>query len=123
MRQFSLIQTTARSPILQVLKTSVAVIASWLLCSVLFQQAAPIFAAIAALIVVQPSVNQSLAKGVERSVGVILGVVLAYGVGFWFGTASWVVLAAIVLAQWSTRKADAQTKTGVGSEDPTPVNL
>ena len=33
------------------------------------------------------------------------------------------VLAAIVLAQWSTRKADAQTKTGVGSEDPTPVNL
>ncbi len=33
------------------------------------------------------------------------------------------VLAAIVLAQWSTRKVDAQTKTGVGSEDPTPVNL
>ena len=33
------------------------------------------------------------------------------------------VLAAIVLAQWTTRKADAQTKTGVGSEDPTPVNL
>ena len=38
------------------------------------------------------------------------------------------VLAAIILAQWSTRKTPssqdgAQTKTGVGSEDPTPVNL
>ena len=84
------LRSTARSPILQVLKTSVAVIAAWLLCSALFTQQAPIFAAIAALLVVQPSVNQSIAKGLERSVGVILGVVLAYGVGFWFGTASWV---------------------------------
>jgi drug/metabolite transporter (DMT)-like permease len=33
------------------------------------------------------------------------------------------VLAAIVLAQWSTRKIDTQTKTGAGSEDPAPVNL
>ena len=37
------------------------------------------------------------------------------------------VLAAIVLAQWSTRKTGpddtAQTKTGAGSEDPTPVKL
>ena len=100
------------------LKTSVAVIASWLLCSLLFQQAAPIFAAIAALIVVQPSVNQSLAKGLERSVGVILGVVLAYGVGFIFGTASWVVLAAIVialLAAWAL-------KLGPGSANQIPIS-
>ena len=38
-----------------------------------------------------------------------------------------VVLSAIILAQWSTRKtrpADAaQTKTGAGSEEPTPVKL
>lgn len=37
------------------------------------------------------------------------------------------VLAAIVLAQWSTRKTGpddaAQTKTGAGSEDPTPVKV
>jgi drug/metabolite transporter (DMT)-like permease len=33
------------------------------------------------------------------------------------------VLAAIVLAQWSTRKAEVETKTGAGSEDPTPANL
>jgi drug/metabolite transporter (DMT)-like permease len=38
-----------------------------------------------------------------------------------------IVLAAIVLAQWSTRKTGpddaARTKTGAGSEDPTPVKL
>ena len=66
---------TSRSPLLQVAKTSVAVIAAWLLSTLLLSQPLPIFAAIAALLVVQPSVNQSLAKGVERSVGVILGVV------------------------------------------------
>jgi uncharacterized membrane protein YgaE (UPF0421/DUF939 family) len=92
------LRASSRSPLLQVIKTSVAVIASWLLSSVIFAQPAPIFAAIAALLVVQPSVNQSIAKGLERSVGVILGVALAYGIGFAFGTGSAVVLVAIVLA-------------------------
>ena len=118
MRRLPLLQTSARSPILQVLKTSVAVIASWLLCAFLFQQPHPIFAAIAALIVVQPSVNQSLAKGVERSVGVILGVVLAYGIGYLFGKASWVVLGAIVIAlvvAWAL-------KLGQGSANQIPIS-
>ena len=112
------LRSTARSPILQVLKTSVAVIAAWLLCSALFTQQAPIFAAIAALLVVQPSVNQSIAKGLERSVGVILGVVLAYGIGFAFGTSAWVVLAAIVLAlvfSWVL-------KLGPGSANQIPIS-
>jgi uncharacterized membrane protein YccC len=118
MRRFPTIQTTARSPILQVLKTSIAVIAAWVLCAAIFPGAAPIFAAIAALIVVQPSVNQSLAKGIERSVGVILGVVLAYGVGFVFGNQWWVVLAAVVLsllAAWAL-------KLGPGSANQIPIS-
>lgn len=118
MRRFPTLQTTARSPILQVVKTSIAVIASWLLCATVFPGTAPIFAAIAALIVVQPSVSQSLAKGVERSVGVILGVVLAYGVGFVFGTASWVVLAAIVVAL----VAAWILKLGPGSANQIPIS-
>jgi uncharacterized membrane protein YccC len=81
----------------QVLKTSVAAVVAWLVCDLLFAQP-PIFAAIAALLVVQPSVNQSLSKGIERSVGVIAGVALAFGAGYLFGTASWVVLATIVVA-------------------------
>ncbi len=112
------LRSTARSPLLQVLKTSVAVVAAWLLCSALFTQTAPIFAAIAALLVVQPSVNQSIAKGLERSVGVILGVVLAYGIGFVFGRSGWVVLVAIVLAlllSWVF-------KLGPGSANQIPIS-
>jgi len=112
------LRASSRSPLLQVLKTSVAVIAAWLLCSLLFHQTAPIFAAIAALLVVQPSVNQSIAKGIERSLGVILGVALAYGIGFAFGTGGWIVLAAIVAAllfSWVLR-------LGPGSANQIPIS-
>ena len=112
------LRASSRSPLLQVLKTSVAVIAAWLLCGVLFHQTAPIFAAIAALLVVQPSVNQSIAKGIERSLGVILGVVLAYGIGFAFGTGGWIVLVAIVAAllfSWVLR-------LGPGSANQIPIS-
>ncbi|MES2172058.1 MAG: FUSC family protein [Actinomycetota bacterium] len=46
----------------------------------------------------QPSVNQSLFKGVERSVGVIVGVLIAYAAGTAFGHDAWVVLAVIVVS-------------------------
>lgn len=106
MRLFDSVRASARSPLLQVLKTSVAVVAAWLLSTLLLGQPLPIFAGIAALLVVQPSVNQSLAKGVERSLGVILGVLLAYGAGLVFGTSTWIVLAIVVvslLLAWALR--------------------
>jgi uncharacterized membrane protein YgaE (UPF0421/DUF939 family) len=106
MRLIASLRASTRSPLLQVLKTSVAAILSWLLCNLLLGQPLPIFAAIAALLVVQPSVNQSLSKGVERSLGVIAGVLLAYGAGLLFGRATWVVLGVIVLSlllSWALR--------------------
>jgi uncharacterized membrane protein YgaE (UPF0421/DUF939 family) len=92
------VRGSSRSPLLQVFKTSVAVVAAWLLSNLLLGQQLPIFAAIAALLVVQPSVNQSLAKGVERSIGVILGVLLAYGAGVVFGGSTWIVLGIVVVS-------------------------
>ena len=74
MRLTTVLQVSSRGPLLQVLKTSVATIGAWLLCNIMLGQPLPIFAAIAALLVVQPSVNQSLSKGVERSIGVVAGV-------------------------------------------------
>jgi uncharacterized membrane protein YccC len=106
MRLMASLRAASRSPLLQVLKTSVAAIVAWLICTAVLDQPLPIFAAIAALLVVQPSVNQSLAKGIERSVGVVFGVLLAYGAAMLFGHSSWIVLGIIVvslLVAWALR--------------------
>ena len=99
-------RATRRAPILQVLKSAVATIAAWLVAGWLIPGPLPVFAAIAALLVVQPSVDQSLGKAIERSVGVIAGVVIASALGLVFGPNSWVILLAIVvsiLAAWAAR--------------------
>ena len=92
------VRASKRVPILQIAKASVATIAAWLVAGWLIPGQLPIFAAIAALLVVQPSVNQSFGKAIERSIGVILGVVIATGLSFAFGQSSWVILLAIVIA-------------------------
>ncbi|MFT4124088.1 MAG: aromatic acid exporter family protein [Microbacteriaceae bacterium] len=89
------LRTSARTPVLQVLKTAVAVVISWIVCELAFEQP-PVFAAIASLLVVQPSVNQTLAKGLERSVGVVLGVAVAFAIGLLVGTGSAAVLAVVL---------------------------
>lgn len=87
-------------------KTSVAVGLAWVISQLLLPNELPIFAAIAAIFVVQPSINQSLGKAVERSLGVIGGVVIAYLIGLAFGQSSWIVLGTIVLCillAWALR--------------------
>ena len=99
-------RATKRVPILQVLKSAVATIAAWVVASWLIPGPLPIFAAIAALLVVQPSVNQALGKAIERSIGVILGVLVATGISFVLGQSTWVILLAIVVAMlvaWSLK--------------------
>ncbi|MBA8816266.1 uncharacterized membrane protein YgaE (UPF0421/DUF939 family) [Microbacterium halimionae] len=91
------IRAPRRTPLLQVLKSAIATIAAWLTASLVFPDATPVFAAIAALLVVQPSLNQSLAKALERSAGVIAGVAVASGLGILFGESTWVVVLAIAL--------------------------
>lgn len=92
------VRSAKRSPVLQVVKSAVATIGAWLIAGWLIPGPLPVFAAIAALLVVQPSVNQSLAKALERSIGVIVGVVIAVGLSLLLGPQSWVVLLAIVVA-------------------------
>ncbi|MDR5698572.1 FUSC family protein [Agromyces aerolatus] len=95
-----------RMPLLQVVKAVVATIGAWLVAGWLIPTPLPVFGAIAALLVVQPSVNQSFGKAIERSVGVILGVLVATGLVLLLGSASWVVLIAIaaaLLIAWALR--------------------
>jgi uncharacterized membrane protein YgaE (UPF0421/DUF939 family) len=103
---------------MQVLKTSIAAVLAWLVSTALLGQTLPVFAAIAALLVVQPSVNQSISRGIERSVGVILGVVLASTMGMLFGSSSWIVLLVIVsslLLGWALR-------LGISSANQIPIS-
>lgn len=118
MKLLTTLTLARRSPLLQVLKTSVAAVLAWLVAGFALQQPLPIFAAIAALLVVQPSVTQSIEKGVERSVGVIAGVVVALVAGQLFGDESWVILTVIIIAvlvAWALR-------LGPGSANQIPIS-
>jgi len=98
MRLLAVFRSSRRQPLLQVAKSAIATIAAWLVAGALFPEHLPVFAAIAALLVVQPSLNQSVAKAVERSVGVVAGVVVASLLALAFGESTWVILVAIAAA-------------------------
>ncbi|QIX26658.1 FUSC family protein [Nocardioides sp. JQ2195] len=96
MRFTDAFRASERAPLLQMVKTALATMLAWIVAGLAIPDGPPpVFAAIAAMLVVQPSLNQSLFKGIERSVGVIAGVVLASGLSIAFGGASWVVLLAV----------------------------
>lgn len=111
-RYARVIQTEGRSPLLQVLKTAAAAVIAWTVGLLLLPGQLPVFAAVAAIIVVQPSVNQTFAKGLERTFGVIAGVVVASVTQLVLGDSGWVVLIAIVvslLVGWALRLSQATT--------------
>ncbi|MDQ1173530.1 putative membrane protein YccC [Microbacterium testaceum] len=112
MRDSLTVRAPRRVPLLQVTKSAIAIVAAWLIAGWLVQGPPPIFAAIAALLVVQPSINQSFTRAVERSVGVIVGVVIAALLGLAFGSQPWVALlsagVALVVA-WAARISPGAT--------------
>ncbi|WP_285631668.1 FUSC family protein [Microbacterium arabinogalactanolyticum] len=112
MRFHATLRSARRAPLLQVLKSAAATIAAWLIAGWVLPGPLPVFAAIAALLVVQPSVNQSLSKAIERSAGVILGVIIAVLLTVVLGAQSWVVLAAVVVAMLAAWAMRASTGTG-----------
>lgn len=94
----SRLRAPARGPLLQAVKTSVATVLAWFVAVLLLPTELPVFAAIAALLVVQPSVNQSFGKALERSIGVIAGVLIASLIGLVFSNQTWVILLTVVVA-------------------------
>lgn len=82
----------SRIPLLQVVKTALAMVFAWGLSSILLAGDLPVFATIAALLIVQPSITQTLGRAFERSLGVIVGVLFAYATTLWFGTNEWIIL-------------------------------
>ena len=103
---------TARPSALQLFKAAGAAILSWFVCLLIFPGELPMFGAIAALIVVQESIDQSLTRGVERVVGVLFGVSVALGAGALFGQSSWLFIAAILVSMgvgWLLRMSATST--------------
>ncbi|MHA3683290.1 FUSC family protein [Leucobacter sp. HY1908] len=82
----------------QLLKGAAASILTWFVCGAIFTEQLPIFGAIAALLVMQDNVDQSLTKGIERVIGVLIGVSVAIGAGSLFGNQPWLFIAAIPAA-------------------------
>lgn len=107
MRLLSAVRASRRTPALQVAKSALATIGAWLLASWLIPLGPPpVFAAIAALLVVQPSLNQSYLKAIERSAGVVAGVVVASLVALAIPDPVWALPAAVaaaLLLAWATR--------------------
>ena len=95
-----------RSPLLQVAKSAAATLCAWLVAGWLIPGPPPVFAAIAALLTVQPSSNQSFGRGIERTVGVVAGVVVASAIGLLLGGGFWAIALAIacaLLLSWALR--------------------
>jgi uncharacterized membrane protein YccC len=95
-----------RLPMVQVGKTALAATLAWGVMEVGFTHAVPFFAALAALLCVQPSVRQSLSRAVERTGGVIAGVLVAFTFGHLLGVNTWSVgllLLASLLIAWLLR--------------------
>lgn len=106
MRFTSSFLATKRIPWLQVLKTFIAIAISWVVSMLVLQVDMPIFAAIAALLIVAPNLGQTASKGIERTLGVIAGVVIASVFGAVFGHNAIAAIAAIAVALligWAAR--------------------
>lgn len=109
---FSRFIAAERTPILQVVKSTAAAVVTWFLCLLIFPEQAPIFGAIAALITVQETVNLSFTRGLERVIGVVIGVAVALGAAILFGAAGWVFILAILVSLgvgWLFRMSSGST--------------
>lgn len=90
----------SRSPtLLFAIKSALAAGLSWALTDALLGEEAAALAMISAVIVVQVTSWQTARKGVERLLGVLIGVVLAFGVAHFLGLNLWTITLIILCAQ------------------------
>lgn len=113
MEVLSAVRAKRRAPLLQVTKSAISTIGAWLISGWLIPDGPPpVFAAIAALLVVQPSLNQSYLKAIERSAGVLVGVLVASLVAFALPDPAWGLPTAVVAAlavAWAVRMTAGTT--------------
>jgi len=87
------------APVLQAAKTAVAAGLSWFVAADLIGNNLPVFAPLAAVLTVQVTVWDSVSRGVQRVLGVIVGVLVAFGFARLVGVHIWSV-ALVVFLSW-----------------------
>ncbi|WP_022880976.1 FUSC family protein [Gryllotalpicola ginsengisoli] len=119
MHYLAALRASSRVPLLQAAKSAIATVLAWMIAGALVRSQLPVFAGIAALLVVQPSLGQSLSRAIERSLGVIAGVLVAFLIGLAFGDDYWIVLLTIVVAigvAWALRlTATSSTQVAISA--------
>lgn len=91
---------SARSPtLLFAIKSALAAGISWEITDLLLGEEAAALAMISAVIVVQTTSWQTARKGIERLIGVVIGVILAFAVAHFLGLNIWTITLIILCAQ------------------------
>ena len=98
---------------LQIVKTVVAAVASWLIAVHVFDLAQPFLAPWAALLTVHATVYSTFRRGAQQVGATVLGVLLAFAVGSLFGvngvTLGAVLLVALIVGHWQGLRDESTT--------------
>ncbi len=96
----------SRTQLLLAVKAAVAAGVAWTVALLADPHSRPYFAPLAVILIVQPTVYDSLSRAFQRVIGVVLGVAAALGVSHFFSLSGWsigiIVFAGLILA-WSVR--------------------
>jgi uncharacterized membrane protein YgaE (UPF0421/DUF939 family) len=90
--------------VLQAAKTGIAAGLAWFVAADVVGNNLPVFAPLAAVLTVQVTVWDSLSKGIQRALGVVVGVLLAYALARLLGVHVWSV-ALVVFVSWVAGQA------------------
>jgi uncharacterized membrane protein YgaE (UPF0421/DUF939 family) len=96
----------SRTQILLATKTAVAAGIAWAVALVADPHSRPYFAPLAVILIVQPTVYDSLSRAFQRVVGVVLGVAAALAVSHFLTLSGWsiaIIVFAGLLLGWSVR--------------------
>jgi uncharacterized membrane protein YgaE (UPF0421/DUF939 family) len=96
----------SRSQVFLAAKIAIAASVAWVAAVATHPQAAPYFAPLAVLLIVQPTVYDSVSRAIQRVAGVVLGVVVALGLSRVVAPSAWsigIIIFLGLLVGWAAR--------------------
>ena len=87
-------------------KIAIAASVAWVAAEATHPESAPYFAPLAVLLIVQPTVYDSVSRAIQRVAGVVLGVVVALGLSRVIAPSAWsigIIIFLGLLVGWAAR--------------------